>query len=65
MDQIIGDIAGKIWQYLNDNGPATVNKLINETGLGRNEVQRGVGWLAREGKITIEVNGRIETIILA
>lgn len=65
MNNLIGDNAGKIWEFLDVNGPSSVTKMLNETGLGRNEIQRGIGWLAREGKITIEVNGRNETISLS
>ncbi|GAB4254601.1 MAG: hypothetical protein Kow0065_01800 [Methylomicrobium sp.] len=65
MIDTIGQAAGKIWQYLNDNGSASVTKITNETGLNKNDVQRAIGWLAREEKISIELkNGRTETISL-
>ncbi len=64
MYTLIDDAAGKIWKFLNENGPSSVNKITTETGLGRNEIQRGIGWLAREEKINIEFNGRTETVSL-
>jgi len=68
MSEVIGDIigeaAGVIWNFLNQHGEASVNKVTTETGLGKNEVQRGIGWLAKEGKLNIEIKGRVETLSL-
>lgn len=64
MRNAIGEAAGRIWHYLNDNGEASVTKLISETGLGKNEVQRAIGWLLKEDKLNIETVGRTETISL-
>ncbi len=60
----IGDAAGKIWKYLDKNGEASVSKIVKETGLNRNDVQRGIGWLAKEDKLNFEINGRTETLSL-
>lgn len=64
MRDTIGDAAGKIWHYLNENGDASVSKVTTETGLGKNEVQRGIGWLLKEDKLNIETVGRAETLSL-
>lgn len=64
MHETIGEAAGRIWQHLSENGPASVTKVTTATGLGKNDVQRAIGWLAREEKIDIEVIGRVETISL-
>lgn len=64
MIDVIGEAAGKIWQFLNAHGEASVNKVTTETGLGKNDVQRGIGWLAKEGKLNIEMKGRVETLSL-
>lgn len=64
MNEEIGNIAGKIWAFLNENGPSSVNKITTDTGLSRNEVHRAIGWLAREEKISFEEKGRTETISL-
>jgi DNA-binding Lrp family transcriptional regulator len=61
----IGDSAGKIWKFLNKNGPTSVSKVSTETGISKNEVQRAIGWLAREEKILLEQKGRTETISLS
>ena len=64
MIEAIGEAAGKIWQFLDKNGEASVNKITTETGLGKNDVQRAIGWLAKEDKLNIQVNGRVETLSL-
>ena len=56
----IGQAAGKIWKYLHNSGEASPSKLASATGLSTKEVQRAVGWLAREGKLIIETDGRTE-----
>ena len=64
MLNIIGDAAGKIWQYLDQNGAASVTKITNETGINKNDVQRAIGWLLKEDKLSIEAVGRTETLSL-
>ena len=64
MHNSIGDAAGKIWQYLDQNGSASVTKITNETGINKNDVQRGIGWLLKEDKLLIEAVGRTETLSL-
>ena len=64
MLETIGSAAGKIWQYLDQNGSASVTKITNETGINKNDVQRAIGWLLKEDKLSIEVVGRTETISL-
>jgi hypothetical protein len=62
MSEAIGKAAGEIWAYLEKNGPATVNKLGTDTEINKNDIQRAIGWLAREDKIVIDQKGRVETI---
>lgn len=56
----IGSAAGKVWHFLNDNGPATLAKLAKELKEPRETVLQGIGWLAREGKIEYQ-NGKGKT----
>lgn len=65
MPNTIGNAAGEIWKFLNKKGPTSITKIANETGVSKNDVQRAIGWLAREEKITIEQKGRTETISLS
>lgn len=60
----IGVAAGTIWHYLEKNGPSSVTKVSTDTGLGKNEVQRAIGWLAKEDKLAVEMKGRVETLSL-
>ena len=64
MLNIIGDAAGKIWKYLDQNGSASVTKITKETGINKNDVQRGIGWLLKEDKLSIDIVGRTETLSL-
>ena len=60
----IGDAAGMIWQYLDQNKSASATKITSETGINKNDVQRAIGWLLKEDKIVIEVVGRTEMLSL-
>jgi hypothetical protein len=64
MKTMIGDSAGKVWKFLSTNGSASISKVAKETGLGKTDIQRAIGWLAREEKISITQKGRTETISL-
>lgn len=61
----IGLAAGKVWHCLERVGEVSPSKLEAETGLNSKEVQRAIGWLAREGKLIIERDGRTEVFRLA
>jgi hypothetical protein len=64
MSDAIGVAAGKIWQYLNENGPTSVSKVTKETELGKTDAQRAIGWLAKEDKLVFEFEGRTELLSL-
>lgn len=64
MSSIIGAAAGKVWEYLSNNGPSSVTKITDETGINTKDVQRAIGWLAKEDKVSIEAKGRVETVSL-
>ena len=64
MTSTIGAAAGKVWEYLSNNGPSSVTKITNETKIDSKDVQRAIGWLAKEDKLVIEVKGRNETVSL-
>ena len=51
----IGNNAGVIWNALNTHGKMTESKLKKETCLASAEFYTAIGWLAREGKINLEV----------
>lgn len=57
MMEQIGQSAGQIWSYLNEKGESTLNKMKKDLDLAGNFAELGLGWLAREGKVTIEKKG--------
>jgi hypothetical protein len=50
----IGIVAGDIWHYLDENGTADLENLIQAVNKPRELVLMGLGWLAREGHVTVE-----------
>jgi hypothetical protein len=50
----IGDTAGMVWHYLNENGSCSLTQLAKEIDAPRDVIMQAVGWLAREGKLAIE-----------
>ena len=51
-----GLFAGKIWNTLNFYGPLDKSSLIDNTKLNIDDFFIGIGWLARENKITKDIN---------
>ena len=64
MAGLIGTAAGVVWNYLDANGASSVTKITKDTDLDAKGVQRAIGWLASENKLTIEMKGRTEIISL-
>ena len=60
----IGEVAGAIWRLLSQNGPMSLAKLVKAVEEPRDTVMQAVGWLAREGKLQITVNGRNREVSL-
>ena len=49
----IGIVAGEIWQYLDKNGNANLNQLSKGIKQPKELILMSLGWLAREGHITL------------
>jgi len=64
MSDTIGAAAGTIWEYLEKNGATSVSKVTKETGISKNDAQRAIGWLAKEGKLNFEMDKRTELLSL-
>ena len=62
MPERVGVTAGSIWHYLAKNGATPVAKLVRELPEEEKIIQRSIGWLAQEGKITLDAVDRVETI---
>ena len=64
MPERVGLTAGNLWHYLAENGATPVAKLVRELPEEEKIIQRSIGWLAQEGKITLDTIDRVETIAL-
>jgi hypothetical protein len=64
MSERVGLTAGSIWHYLAENGATSVAKLVRELTEEEKITQRSIGWLAQEGKITLDTVDRVETLAL-
>lgn len=51
MNENIGVNAGKIWQYLEQNGESKIVRVKRELKLSSCELYLALGWLAREGNV--------------
>ena len=63
IDQV-GITAGEVWRVLADQGSMSLAKLAKQIDAPRDLVMQGVGWLARENKISIVAEKRTKTIAL-
>ncbi|MCP4650735.1 MAG: hypothetical protein GY853_11745 [PVC group bacterium] len=49
----MGIVAGDIWHYLDGNGESTLSELVKAVDESRDVVLMSLGWLAREGHVTL------------
>lgn len=64
MQETIIETAGKIWEYLNENGEVTTKKMNKDLGLNDNFASLGLGWLAREDKVNFAKKGSYTKVSL-
>jgi hypothetical protein len=50
----IGKTAGGVWSFLKANGKVSLSAVEKGVDAPRNLVYMAIGWLAREGKVTIQ-----------
>ena len=58
MVEKIGIDAGKVWTKLEEEGRMNIRSLRNAIKLTERDTFLALGWLAKEGKVTIEKDGR-------
>jgi hypothetical protein len=58
IEEKIGAAAGQVWQTLTAKGPMSREQLARATGISADMVSQAVGWLAREGKLTVDESSR-------
>lgn len=64
MNDRIGEYAGAVWSWLERHEDVTLSSLVKGTGLKQRQVDRAIGWLARENKITIQKSANKELLSL-
>ena len=60
----VGETAGAIWQLLDERGSLATTQIIKEIDAPRDQIMQSIGWLAREGKLTIREEGRRKIVTL-
>lgn len=64
MENRIGDLAGQVWDYLEDKGEVSVSSIGQEIDAPRTKVNMAIGWLAREDKLEFVDEGRGNSVSL-
>jgi hypothetical protein len=54
----IGETAGSIWRTLDEEGPLRLSTLKKQIKVADALFYMAIGWLAREGKLEFEAEGR-------
>jgi len=60
----IGNAAGVVWEFLNQQGETVLVTLKDRTGLSEGILLMALGWLAREEKVNLLKEGRTIRISL-
>ncbi len=53
MQPEVGEAAGEVWRYLDRHGEASALKLRADLKISQSLLFLALGWLSREGKITL------------
>ena len=64
MSDEIGMAAGEVWRYLDQTGTCKVSALTKSLSIKDKVLQRALGWLIKEDKIILTMEGRTETVSL-
>lgn len=51
MEDKIGEVAGEVYEFLEDNGDTSVSGVTKGVDAPGTKVYMAMGWLAREGNI--------------
>ena len=58
LQEKVGELAGKIWSSLNENGAQTLKQIKKTAKITEKDFYLGLGWLLREDKVNAnEVEG--------
>jgi hypothetical protein len=64
MDADIGFLAGDLWKFLSENGESSALKIRSVLKLSQSHLYMALGWLAREGKVSIVYRDRVYWVSL-
>lgn len=57
MNETIGNASGMIWRFLDEQSqPVTLSTLRKNLPLSSTLLMMGLGWLAREGQLEVEMS---------
>ncbi len=60
----IGEVAGYVWDFLEDQGDSSVTAVADAIDVPSTKVYMAIGWLAQEDKIDFEEAGRGQRVRL-
>lgn len=58
MEHIIGELAGKVYHFLEEVEEATLSDIAKNVEGSSTKVNMAIGWLAREEKLLFNTEGR-------
>jgi DNA-binding IclR family transcriptional regulator len=58
MEDRIGELAGDVWDHLQEKGEQSVSAVSRALDAPQTKVNMALGWLAREGKLEFNAEGR-------
>lgn len=64
MEDKIGELAGYVWRFLEDEGESSFSAVADAVDAPRSKVSMAIGWLAREDKLEFRDEGRGSKISL-
>lgn len=64
MTSEIGELAGRIWQFLSEHPHSSLEQISKSLGVNNGLLHLSVGWLAREDKLIFEGDGKKTKICL-
>lgn len=64
MQDRIGEVAGYVWDFLDDRGEASVTSIVKAIEVPNTKVYMAIGWLAHENKVKFEESGRGQRVRL-
>lgn len=58
MKHTIGELAGKVYSFLEKEGKSSVSEIGKKVSGSRSKVNMAIGWLAKEDKLEFIDEGR-------